>query len=149
MSRKRFNGMHCPVAQSLDQIGDWWSLLIVRDAMRGMRRFGEFQASLGIARNILADRLARLVEAKVLERRDVGRHGTHWEYRLAHKGRDLFPVIVALLQWGDRWIYGEGASPAMVRERASGRPLAPLRVTDADGRPLALRDVELILREDG
>lgn len=142
MSRKRFDDMACAIARSLDQIGDWWSLLIVRDAMRGLRRFGEFQASLGIARNILAERLNRLVAAGVLKRHDVGRQGRRWEYRLTPKGHDLFPAVLALMQWGDRWIYGGEDVPVVVRDRASHRPVAPVRVTDADGRPLTLWDVE-------
>jgi DNA-binding HxlR family transcriptional regulator len=148
MSRTRFDSMECSIAQSLDQIGDWWSLLIVRDAMRGMRRFGEFHESLGISRNILTQRLGRLVEQGVLERRDVGQHGTHWEYRLTAKGRDLFPVIIALLQWGDKWIYFGENLPVVMRDRATGRPVAPVRVTDADGRPLELRDVNLSQRPE-
>lgn len=142
MSRKRFDDMPCAIARSLDQIGDWWSLLIVRDAMRGTRRFGEFQASLGIARNILAERLNRLVEAGVLKRHDVGQQGRRWEYRLTPKGHDLFPAVLALMQWGDRWIYGGKDVPVVIRDRASHRPVAPVRVTDADGRPLTLWDVE-------
>lgn len=148
MSRTRFDEMECSVAQSLDQIGDWWSLLIVRDAMRGKRRFGEFHASLGISRNILTNRLQRLVEQGVLERHDVGQHGPHWEYCLTAKGRDLFPVIIALLQWGDKWIYFGEHVPAVIRDRATGRPVAPVRVTDEDGRPLALREVDLSERPE-
>ncbi len=140
--------MECAVAQSLDQIGDWWSLLIVRDAMRGKRRFGEFHASLGISRNILTTRLQHLVAQGVLERLDVGRQGTRWEYRLTAKGRDLFPVIIALLQWGEKWVYFGENLPVVIRDRATEQPVAPLRVTAADGRPLALLDVNLSERPE-
>lgn len=141
MSRKRFDSMCCPVARSLDQIGDWWSLLIVRDAMFGIRRYVDFQSRLGISKNILSDRLNQLVEDEVLEKVDVGTHGERYEYRLTEKGRDLFTVLVALRQWGDRWIYGKGNEPFVLKDRAGRSPVAQVQVRDADGKPLSLNDV--------
>lgn len=90
----------CPVARCVNLIGDRWSLLIVRDAFDGMRRFGDFQRSLGVARNILSDRLKKLVEAGVLEMQDASDGTAYQEYVLTPKGESLFPVIVALRQWG-------------------------------------------------
>ncbi|MFW2778936.1 winged helix-turn-helix transcriptional regulator, partial [Acinetobacter baumannii] len=90
----------CPVARCVNLIGDRWSLLIVRDAFDGMRRFGDFQRSLGVARNILSDRLKKLVEAGVLEMQDASDGTAYQEYVLTTKGESLFPVIVALRQWG-------------------------------------------------
>ena len=103
MARKRFDDSNCSVARALNEVGDWWSLLIVLHAMYGTRRFVDFQQQLGIAKNILCDRLAKLVDNEVLRKVDVGEHGSRFEYRLTEKGRDLFPVVVALRQWGDKW----------------------------------------------
>lgn len=144
MTRKRFQDMSCSVARALDDVGDWWSLLVVKEAMLGTRRFVDFQQNLGIARNILCDRLARLVDNGVLAKRDVGEHGTRYEYRLTDKGRDLFTVITALRQWSDRW-NGDG-DPLELVDRHSGRPIRPITVQDADGRDLGLREVAY--RED-
>lgn len=144
MTRKRFQDMRCSVARALDDVGDWWSLLVVKEAMLGTRRFVDFQQKLGIARNILCDRLARLVDNGVLAKRDVGERGIRYEYRLTDKGRDLFTVITALRQWSDRW--NDGGDPLELVDRHSGRPIRPITVQDADGRDLGLREVTY--RED-
>lgn len=141
MVRKRFDNATCSVARALDEVGDWWSLRIVLHAMHGTRRFVDFREELGIARNILCDRLARLVDAGVLYKVDVGEHGSRFEYRLTDKGRDLFTVVEALRQWGDKWNPAPGGPRHQVRDRATGRPLAPLHVRDADGRPVTVREV--------
>jgi len=141
MVRKRFDDATCSVARALDEVGDWWSLRIVLQAMHGTRRFVDFREELGIARNILCDRLSRLVEVGVLCKVDVGEHGCRYEYRLTDKGRDLFTVVEALRQWGDQWNPAPGGPRQNVRDRATGRPLPPLRVLDADGNPLSVRDV--------
>lgn len=141
MARKRFDDSSCSVARALNQVGDWWSLLIVLQAMYGTRRFVDFQQELGIARNILCDRLARLVDNDVLRKVDVGEHGSRHEYRLTDKGRDLFPVVIALRQWGDKWNPAPDEEPLDLRDRESGRPLAPVQVQNADGQPLTVRDV--------
>ena len=141
MSRTRLDTMNCGIAQALEVLGDWWTLLIVRDAFFGVRRFKDFQADLGLAKNVLADRLAHLVEHGVLEKVDVGRSGTRFEYRLTEKGEALLPVLTALREWSDEWVYGPGAEPLVMRDRRTGRRIPPLRVRDADGRPLTRRDV--------
>jgi DNA-binding HxlR family transcriptional regulator len=143
MTRKRFENSSCAVARALSEVGDWWSLRIVLQAMYGTRRYVDFQRELGIARNILGDRLERLVTDGVLRKVDVGEHGCRYEYRLTDKGRDLFVVVEALRQWGERWTAGGDQPGPVVRDRVSSRPVAPLRVCDADGKPLDIRDVIL------
>ncbi|SFM49664.1 winged helix-turn-helix transcriptional regulator [Marinobacter pelagius] len=143
MARKRFDDSQCSVARALNEVGDWWSLLIVLQAMYGTRRFVDFQQELGIAKNILCDRLARLVDNGVLRKVDVGEHGSRFEYRLTEKGRDLFPVVIALRQWGDKWNPAPDQGPLDLRDRATGRPIQEVQVRDADGQPLSIRDVSV------
>jgi DNA-binding HxlR family transcriptional regulator len=141
MGRKRFGAVQCGIAQALEALGDWWTLLILRDAFLGVRRFGDFEASLGIAKNVLASRLRHLVGHGILERVDVGREGTRFEYVLTAKGEALLPVLTALREWSDRWVFGPGNEPVIVRERGSGRRVPRLEVKAADGRPLGRRDL--------
>jgi DNA-binding HxlR family transcriptional regulator len=141
MGRKRFADMNCGIAQALEVLGDWWTLLVVRDAFFGARRFGDFEASLGIAKNVLSDRLGRLVEHGVLEKVDVGEAGQRFEYRLTEKGEALLPVLTALRDWSDEWVFGRGHEPVIVKDRRTGRRLPRLRVTDVDGRPVGRRDL--------
>ena len=143
MGRKRFAGMQCGIAQALEAFGDWWSLLIVRNAFFGMRRFADFERDLGIAKNILTARLAHLVEHGILERVDVGTEGQRFEYRLTEKGEALLPVLTALREWSDDWVFGRGHEPAIVRDRRTGKRVPKLRVTDAEGRPLSRRDIRM------
>lgn len=103
MRRATFEDMHCSVAQALEVVGEWWSLLIVRDALLGVTRFDDFQRRLGISRNVLTERLNRLVDLEVFERVRYQDNPPRDEYRLTRKGRDLWPVLTALRQWGDRW----------------------------------------------
>lgn len=141
MRRKRFGQMNCGIAQALEAIGDWWTLLIVRDAFFGARRFGDFHRSLGIAKNILSTRLAHLVEHGIFERVDVGRDGERFEYQLTEKGAALLIVLTALREWSDEWVFGPGNEPLVVRDRRTGRPISKLHLADADGAPLALSDL--------
>lgn len=146
MKRKRFDDLDCSVACALNEVGDWWSLLIIKQAMLGTRRYVDFQQRLGIAKNILCNRLSRLVENGVMARVNVGEHGTRYEYRLTEKGRDLFAVVVALRQWSERW---SGNKDAMrLVERSSGSPIAQVAVQSAEGEALSVRDV-LFVDEDG
>jgi DNA-binding HxlR family transcriptional regulator len=144
MRRKRFDQMNCGIAQALEAFGDWWTLLIVRDAFFGARRFGDFQRSLGIAKNILSARLAHLVEHGIFERVDVGSEGERFEYRLTAKGEALLTVLTALREWSDEWVFGRGNEPVVVRDRRTGRRIAKLRVTDADGAPLKRSDLRAL-----
>lgn len=141
MSKKRFENDPCSVARALDDVGDWWSLLIVRQAMYGTRRFVDFQKELGIARNILGARLSKLVDNQVLKKVDVGESGQRYEYRLTAKGRDLFTVLVALRQWGDRWNRAEDDPPLRLVDRRLKQPLQPVKALDAEGREVTLLDV--------
>jgi len=113
VQRRSFEDMNCSVAQCLEVVGEWWSLLIVRDAFLGVRRFDDFQARLGISRNILNQRLTRLVDHGVLERVPYQDNPPRSEYRLTDKGRDLWPVLTAMRQWGDQWAAPNGAPLAM------------------------------------
>ena len=103
--------MRCSVARTLDVIGEWWTMLIMRDAFRGVTRFEDFHRNLGIARTVLSTRLDRLVEAGIFTRQQYSDHPPRSEYLLTEKGRDLFPVLVTLMQWGDRWTADDDGPP--------------------------------------
>jgi DNA-binding HxlR family transcriptional regulator len=136
--RRRFNKMNCAVAQALDQIGDWWTLLIVREAVYGKTSFSAIQRSLGIARNILANRLVRLVKNGILARRQRRAGIDRYSYHLTDKGCDLLPLMVALMQWGDRWVVGPGGEPVRIMDADDRKPIQLIEVRSAAGRPLAL-----------
>ncbi|GLQ09759.1 transcriptional regulator [Devosia yakushimensis] len=123
VARKSLKQDFCPSARALDVIGDWWSLLIVRDAFDGLTRFGEFQKSLGIARNILTERLRRLIASGILESVAASEGGARMEYRLTAKGKDLFPVVVALRQFGERHLFAPEEAHSHLLERATGQPI--------------------------
>lgn len=108
MQRKDFGSMLCPVARTLDRVGEWWSILILRDAFYGLTRFDQFQTSLGIAPNMLTRRLDALVEAGLLARRLYNKHPPRYEYVLTSRGRDFWPVLVALMSYGNRHFAREG-----------------------------------------
>ena len=131
------------MAQALEVLGDWWTLLVVREAFVGSRRFADFEANLDISKNILSARLEHLVAHGVLARVDAGVHGTRYEYELTPMGKDLATLMTALQQWGDRWIYGEGHEPLLVLDRRSGRRIPRVRILDGEGRRLAGRDMVL------
>jgi DNA-binding HxlR family transcriptional regulator len=137
MGRKRFDHMNCGVAQALEQIGDWWTMLIVRDAFFGARRFGEFEKSLGVAKNILTDRLKKLVANEIFEKVDG-------EYRLAAKGEALLPLLTAMREWSDEWVFGRGAEPVIVKDRRTNKRIPRMRVTDAEGNELTRRDLRTV-----
>lgn len=117
MQHKSYGEMKCPIARSLDRVGEWWSILILRDAFYGLRRFDEFQKNLGVAPNILTRRLNGLVEAGLLERRRYSEHPPRDEYVLTESGRDFRPVLLALLAWGNRHFAPEGAAVQLVNTR--------------------------------
>ena len=135
----------CGVARPLDAIGDGWSLLIVRDALAGLRRFGEFQASLGLAKNILAARLRTLVAHGIMEIAPAPDGGAYQEYVLTAKGRALFPVLVALRQWGDTFCFEPDEARARLLDRHTGRPLETLQVRAQDGRVLGPEGTRVVL----
>ncbi len=144
MGRTRFHEMNCGIAQALEALGDWWTLLIVRNAFFGMRRVADFEADLGIAKNVLSSRLQHLVDHGILEKVDVGRQGARYEYRLTDKGEALLPVLTTLREWSDEWIYGKGNEPVIVKDRRTLRRIPRLYVKDADGRKLHRRDLRTV-----
>lgn len=145
MRRTSFADERCSIARALDLIGEWWTLLIVREAFLGCQRFGEFEARLGIAPNVLNQRLKRLVEGGVLQVAATSQSGKALAYRLTDKGRDLHPVIVALAQWGDRHAAAPDGPPIQLVERDTGVPIAPMAARSAvTDRPLRPRDVAVV-----
>ena len=135
-SRQPGNPEPCPVARSVELIGDRWSLLIVRDAFDGMRRFGDFQRSLGVARNILSDRLRKLVEAGILEMQAAAEGSAYQAYVLTPRGQSLFPLVLALRQWGATHLFAPGEAHSQLLDRRTGQPVPIMRVLDAQGAEL-------------
>ncbi|MBA8820816.1 transcriptional regulator [Ochrobactrum sp. P6BS-III] len=147
--KKSLKGDYCPSARALDVIGDWWSLLIVREAFDGVTRFSAFQKNLGIARNILAERLRKLTGEGILESVPDPNGGAHQEYVLTAKGRDLLPVVVSLRQWGEKHLFAPEEPHSRLVDSVSGQNIAKLDVRAQDGRILSVDDVVLIkVRED-
>ena len=143
MQRTSFEDMNCSVAQCLEVVGEWWSLLIVRDAFLGVKRFDDFQSRLGISRNILTQRLNRLVDNGLLERVPYQEHPPRSEYRLTEKGRDLWHVITAMRQWGDRWAAPAGV-PLKMRHKSCGRIVKAVDVCSHCGETLEARAVTAV-----
>lgn len=133
----------CPVARALDVIGDWWSLLIIRDAFDGVRRFSEFQTGLGIARGMLATRLRDLTERGILETAPASDGSAYKEYVLTEKGRGLFLVIVALRQWGEAHLYRPDEARSSLVDTETGAPVARLELRAENGRPLEWSDTRV------
>jgi DNA-binding HxlR family transcriptional regulator len=135
MRRTSFKDMTCPIARSLERVGEWWSILILRDAFAGLTRFDEFQRKLLIAPNMLARRLARLVEAGMLERRRYSERPPRDEYVLTARGRDFYDVLISLVAFGNRHFAPEGES-VLVVDAATGARAEPILVDRGSGRPL-------------
>jgi DNA-binding HxlR family transcriptional regulator len=130
----------CSVARSLSVVGDRWTLLVLRDAFLGVRRFEDFRA-VGLTRHRLADRLKKLVAAGVLERVRYRERPPRFEYRLTEKGRDLYPVIVSLVRWGDRWMAGEAGPPVELIHRGCGHVVTPVLSCPDCAEPVTARDM--------
>ncbi len=148
MKRKCLESSQCPIARTLDVIGDWWSLLIVRDAFLGKRRFCEFHNSLGLARNILCVRLQKLVAHGILTTAPAADGSAYQEYRLTKKGRSLYLVLVALRQWGESNLFDKGELDLLLVDRVSGQPVKPLELRSQDGRLLGPADLRTIAKAD-
>jgi DNA-binding HxlR family transcriptional regulator len=144
MQRRCLDGSTCPVARSLDSIGDWWTLLIVRDAMLGIRRFSDFQRSLGLARNVLSARLKKMVADGVMTLAPAADGTSYQEYQLTEKGEALLPVLVAMRQWGERYLFAPGEPHSELVERGSGKALEKMRVRNVDGQERGVADLELV-----
>ncbi|MDQ0704618.1 helix-turn-helix transcriptional regulator [Pseudomonas edaphica] len=137
MKRKCLEGDCCPVARALDVVGDWWTLLIIRDAYAGVTRFGDFQKHLGVAKNILATRLKDMVEQGLLQTSEVGARS---EYQLTDKGRALMPVLVTLAQWGETFTQPADGATHLLDARLL-KPLRKVEIVSEDGRVLGLEDI--------
>ncbi len=143
VKRTSLEQAECPIARSLDAIGDWWSLLIIRDAFLGIRRFNELQKSIGLAKNILTVRLRSLVDQGILKMAPASDGSAYREYVLTPKGRGVFPVLVALRQWSEEFSgEAEGFATRLV-DRSNGRPVRKLELRSRDGRLLGAGDTEL------
>ena len=142
-SRKPIEQEFCPVARSVDLIGDRWSLLIVRNAFDGMRRFGDFQRDLGVARNILADRLRKLVDAGILAMQGASDGTSYQEYVLTDKGERLFPIVVALRQWGEQHLFERGERHSLLIDRRTGKPVPLMAPAAQDGTALKAQDTDV------
>lgn len=136
-----YAGQQCSVARALEVVGERWTLLILRDAFLGVRRFDQFQQSLGIARNVLNTRLQRLVEAGLLERTQYQERPARYEYRLTAMGLDLWPAVVALMKWGDTYLAGDAGPPMVLTHRECGGTIDDRRTCERCGAVVAARDV--------
>lgn len=134
MRRTRLTDFPCPIARGLDDVGEWWSLLILRDAMLGVTRFDEFQRSIGLATNMLTRRLQALVQAGLLERQPYQERPLRHGYHLTDKGRDFLPVLIAMADWGGRWLLPDGTFRLVDRE--TGLPVEPVLVDRNSGEPI-------------
>lgn len=143
MKQKSFADMRCSIARSLELIGPWWSFLILRDAFMGATRFKDFERSLGIAKNTLSNRLKLLVDNGLLSK-DVEPNGSKYaEYHLTEKGRDLFPVMVAITQWGDKWAVHEDGPSFEIIDKRTDHSIPPLALLGSDGQPLPEESIGL------
>ena len=143
VKRTSFEYAECPVARSLDSLGDWWSLLIIRDAFLGLRRFSEFQKNLGCAKNILTVRLRALVDHGILTTAPASDGSAYQEYLLTPKGRGVFPVLVALRQWSEEFDDRPEEIATLLVDREQGRPVRKLELHADNGRLLRVEDIEL------
>ena len=143
--KQGLSGWPCSIARATEVFGDQWTLLILRDCMHGVTRFDEFQKSLQIARNTLSDRLSRLVDAGVLTKRFYQDNPPRYEYLLTEMGRDLFPVISAMLAWGDKWLDGGGGAPVQLYHETCGHDTEPRVVCSYCGKPIVAAEVQFCL----
>jgi DNA-binding HxlR family transcriptional regulator len=134
----------CSIARALGEVGERWSLLIIREAMMGSSRFDEFHERLGVARNILTDRLSTLVRLGVMTRTPSPDNARIQHYRLTGKGMELLPVLAALMHWGDRWIHADIGPPVVLIDRKTRKPIRPVVLAGHDGKPLGRSDIEII-----
>jgi DNA-binding HxlR family transcriptional regulator len=143
VKRTSLAGDDCPIARALDVIGDWWSLLIIREALVGRRRFGEFQKSLGLAKNILTTRLRTLVDRGILDMAPASDGSAYQEYVPTAKGRGIFPILVAMRQWSEEFDEHPEEIATLLVDRDSGRPVKKLELRASDGRLLTAGETTL------
>jgi DNA-binding HxlR family transcriptional regulator len=142
MLPRTYDAENCSIARALERLGERWTLLVLREAFTGARRFDEFAERLGIARNVLTARLSLLVEEGVLERRRYQDRPERFEYRLTEKGLDLFEVLIALMHWGDRW-YAPDGPPRVLRHRGCGGAVGDRLTCERCGRAVTVREAVL------
>jgi len=143
MQRTSFESMACPIARSLELVGEWWSMLILRDAFHGLSKFDEFEQSLGISPTMLTRRLKYLVQHNILERKLYNAHPARYQYELTQRGKDFFPVLAALFHWGNQQLSSEEHAVTMV-DSHSGQPVTPLMIDQHSQQPLTYRTVSLV-----
>ena len=141
---EKYDPLNRSIAHVLDIIGEGWSILIIREAYLGTRRFEEFQRQLGIARNILTARLKKLCQNEILDRVPIKDGAKRCEYLLTPKGKKLMPLLVALSQWGDTWIFGENAEPVVFLDKENRDPIAKVAVFSSKGKQLLPRDIMVV-----
>jgi DNA-binding HxlR family transcriptional regulator len=139
---RKYDSQVCSVARALEAVGDRWTMLVIRDAFHGVRRFDDFQERLGVARNVLSDRLSRLVDEDILEKRLYQERPARYEYRLTQKGVDLFPVLVSLMKWGDRHAPEPGGPPMVILHRGCGGEVDERLLCDRCGEPITALTAE-------
>lgn len=144
LTASKLSNAECSVSRAAEILGDRWSLLIMREAFYGIKRFDEFQKFVGLSPNILSDRLGKMVEAGVFERIPLPDHSRRFEYRLTDMGRDFFPAYLALKKWGDDWLAETAGPQVEFRHRRSGRPVEMPRLLTKGGRQLQFEDVEVV-----
>jgi len=144
MKRKSLEHLNCSWAQAAEAIGDKWSIMIIRNAFYGMKTFSAFADNLDISRNILTQRLEHLIKHGIMAKRPQGLGSSRFEYVLTDKGHGLFPVMVALYQWGDEWVFGEGKEPVTLIDKATGKPLDTLNVSSQGEPGLTMADVTVV-----
>ena len=141
---KRSFNKECSISRAMEVVGDRWSILLLREAYYGTRRFDEFQYYLGVAPNILSARLKKFVDLGMMIRVPLPEHGGRYEYVLTDKGRDFFPTYLALKKWGDDWLAEPEGPQVVFRDRSSGRPVEVPTPTTRGGKPLQLEDIEIV-----
>jgi DNA-binding HxlR family transcriptional regulator len=144
MLRRDYEGQECAIAATLEVIGERWTLLILRDILRGNRRFDQLQEGLGLARNVLSNRLARLTDEGIVERRAYQERPQRFEYFLTEKGLDLWPVLVAMLGWGDKHVFGSDGGPVVMIHRDCGGRINDRRICEDCGEWLEVRDARAV-----
>ncbi len=148
MAKVDLSAMPCSIARSLDVIGEGWTILVLRDVFRGIRRFDELQRDLGIATNVLTARLKRLTDEGLLERRRYEQRPPRYEYHLTAKGRDLYPVLIALIRWGDKYLAGPSGPPLVLIHEACGKPTVPILVCPECGETVGPGALRSLARKD-
>jgi len=151
MRRTRFDEWDCSIARSVDILGDWWTPMVIRSALMGARRFEHFTDGLGIPRNVLTERLNRLVDEGIMVKVEYQDRPVRYEYRLTEKGIGLYPVIVSIMEWGNRWLeWDDEGPPVQLVDRTTGEPVEPILVDARTGLPLDARATRAVyVRGDG